>query len=163
MTERKLKKGVEETKITKQASEDQRQSGPHPADVLRQVKDGPPSALRPAQVLALQRTVGNEVVQQLITNQAKSGVVQLHIAPETEGVYAENFPALGQTLKEIVGNIRTAGDQRNKLASAAVTSADYACEGGGGSESTQSGEDIYEGGGGSESPQGGEDIYEGGG
>jgi uncharacterized membrane protein YgcG len=66
MGEHKNKVEAYETKAIKPENEAEQLSGYHPADALRKIVGGPPSTIKPAQILALQRTVGNKVVQRVI-------------------------------------------------------------------------------------------------
>lgn len=150
MSEKKHKVDVEETQTTKHKNDEERISGFQPADVLRQVKNGPPSALKPAKIIALQRTVGNRVVQRLITKQSQPGAVQRHVSPETTAAYNEHFPAanadwdlIGQSVRAARDKLSEARDQggpfvahENAIQQHAFASIDYEGEGGG-SESEQ--------------------------
>jgi hypothetical protein len=177
MGERKHGDKGKEKKVIQAKREEEMLSSKHPAEALRQVKDGPPSTLKPAKILALQRTVGNRVVQRLITKQSQPGVLQRHVPPEADAAFTtnaaagvENWASMGTKVKGAKTNIseaielaNTQVEHDNAIINAFKAAKAYEPESGGETQSPQAGEDIYEGGGGSQSTQGGEDIYEGGG
>ena len=66
---------------------------PRPADALQRVTHAPPSAMRPADVLALQSSVGNRAVQRLAERAqprtGDPGIIQRRWVPSDIGTAAE--------------------------------------------------------------------------
>ena len=103
-----------------------------------------PGELTPKRVLALQRTVGNRVVQRIVAERAEPGVLQRHVPPETDEAFTANFPAMQQTLSAMPDQVDALRDSRNALRdqhNAILTGAyaanDYRCETEGESASSQ--------------------------
>lgn len=82
------------------------------ADSLKRVRSTPPSALNPSDVKTLQRTVGNQAVQRLLSGRTKpisrpEGVVQRH----TPDVTYEGGMGAGRTAGELaMETLNSAGD-----------------------------------------------------
>ena len=83
MSEHKRKVEANETKAAKPENEVEQLSGYHPADALSKIVGAPPSTIKPAQILVLQRTVGNKVVQRMIgeRKQQSGPYTQANISP----------------------------------------------------------------------------------
>jgi len=137
-----------------------------PGIVQRATND---STRRPGDILALQKTVGNRAVQQLITKKSQPGVVQRHVPPEADAAAiaagnaaSENWGAMGtkitgakKNLSETVDLSKKQTKYDNTIITAFNDARVYEAEGGGETQSSQSSGET-------QSPQSGEDIYEGG-
>ncbi|MGB3712927.1 MAG: hypothetical protein WA996_00700 [Candidatus Promineifilaceae bacterium] len=114
MGEHKHKVEANETKAIKPENEVEQLSGYHPAEVLRQVKDGPPSTLKPAQILALQRTVGNKVVQRMLgeRKQQSGPDTQANLSPTGDLIqrHPEDTAKINNLIASINDNSTTFGN-----------------------------------------------------
>jgi len=152
MSDRKHGEKSNETKAVRPKREEGQQPGKKPAEALSRLSA---NMARPEDIKALQRTVGNRIVQRLITKQSLPGALQRHVPPETDAAYTEHFPGIQDDLRAMKPKVKGLPELRssmavhhNALLDAAFVSADYK-EGGGESQSPQTGGE-------SQSPQGGE-------
>jgi len=78
-----------------------------PAAALQRAQKGQISNRQPADILALQKSIGNRAVQRLVADvqpgQASPGAVQRHISPETETQFQKLRP-LGDAIERTKGN-----------------------------------------------------------
>jgi chemotaxis response regulator CheB len=78
---------------------------PHSTDALQRMANASRTAVRPADILALQSSVGNQAVQRLIdrvpTRGAAPTVIQTHIPDDLQGIMWENNDKLRVETAEI--------------------------------------------------------------
>ena len=90
-----------------------------PAAALQRAQKGQLSNRQPADILALQKTIGNRAVQRLVADvqpgQASPGAVQRHISPETEAQFQSNFGPLGDAIERSKGTAQKLTEDVGKM------------------------------------------------
>ncbi len=70
------------------------------AAAVGRARSAPPSGLRPPDILALQRTVGNQAVQRMVAERTRPGAVQRHVAEGDHTMGHEGFQKIGQGMDD---------------------------------------------------------------
>ena len=123
------------------------------ADALQRAKGASSAALRPSDVLALQRTVGNQAVQRLVESPGgvAPGSIQRHVSPESEAMFGQSRAQMIATKDQTKSSLKNAeGGAQGMLSSFnslmnAFSAAKNLPAGGSEDQSPQGSEDFYEG------------------
>ena len=89
-----------------------------PAAALQRAQKGQISNRQPADILALQKTIGNRAVQRLVADlqpgAVSPGAVQRHISPDTEAKFADLRP-LGDAIERTQGTAKNLSADVGKM------------------------------------------------
>jgi hypothetical protein len=119
------------------------------ADALQRARGDSSATLRPSDVLALQRTVGNRAVQRLV--ESAPGSIQRHVSPESEAMYGQSRATVTAAKDQTKSSLQSAESGARGMLSSwnslmnAFSAARNLPAGGSEDQSSQGSEDIYEG------------------
>ena len=123
------------------------------ADALQRARGDSSATLRPSDVLALQRTVGNRAVQRLVESPGgvAPGSIQRHVSPESEAMSGQSRAQQIASKDQTKSSLKNAESGAKGMLSSwnsmmnAFTAARNLPAGGSEDQSPQGSEDFYEG------------------